>query len=347
MKKIITRLLILLLLAGAAACWLFLAPATSFEGKSKYFIIAEDKKDKASILEEMKNNEIISGKTGFSLVASALGVWSRIRPGKYEVKKGESLLDIARMLKNGRLAQIKLVINRVRTKENLARLISKNFKPDSVAVMQYLTSNDSLKKFGVDTNTVFTMIMQDTYIFYWNTPLDKIFRRLYDAGNAFWQKNQRLEKAASLNLEKEQVYILASIIDEETNYDSDKAPIASVYMNRLNLGMPLQADPTIKFAMKDFTLTRIYLRYLDNPSPYNTYRRKGLPPGPICTPSPKTIDIILDAPKTDYLFFVAKSDFSGYHHFSSSYTEHTQYAKEYQKALDEYMARKQQNQPKP
>lgn len=345
MKKFTLRILILLL--AALAYWLFLVPATSFEGKSKYFIIGEDKTDKATILEVMKQNGIISNKTGFSIVASTLGVWKRIKPGKYEVKKGESALSIARMLKNGRLAQIKLVINRLRTKENLARLISRNFKPDSVSVMQYLTSNDSLKKFGVDTNTVFTMIMQDTYIFYWSTPLDKIMRRLADAGNSFWQRNQRQKKAASNNLSQEQVYILASIIDEETNYDSDKTLIASVYMNRLKVGMPLQADPTIKFAMKDFTLTRIYLKYLDNPSPYNTYRRKGLPPGPICTPSPKTIDIILDAPKTDYLFFVAKSDFSGFHHFSSNFAEHTQYAREYQKALDEYMARKEQNQPKP
>ena len=105
--------------------------------------------------------------------------------------------------------------------------------------------------------------------------------------------------------------------------------------------MPLQACPTIKYAMKDFTLTRIYEKYLLNPSPYNTYRHKGLPPGPICTPMPKTIDIILDAPKTNYLFFVAKSDFSGYHHFSSNFTEHNTYAKEYQKALDIYMAEKQ------
>ena len=104
--------------------------------------------------------------------------------------------------------------------------------------------------------------------------------------------------------------------------------------------MALQACPTIKFAMKDFTLTRIYEKYLQNPSPYNTYRLKGLPPGPICTPSPKTIDIVLDAPATDYLFFVAKSDFSGFHHFSSNFAEHSQYAKEYQKALDIYMARK-------
>jgi len=149
-----------------------------------------------------------------------------------------------------------------------------------------------------------------------------------------------LQKAESLGLSPEQVYILASIVDEETNYTEDKYKIASVYLNRLAKQMPLQACPTIKYAMNDFTITRIYEKYLSNPSPYNTYRVKGLPPGPICTPSPKTIDIVLDAPKTSYIYFVAKSDFSGYHHFSDNYEEHNRYAKEYQKKLDEYMEKK-------
>ena len=206
--------------------------------------------------------------------------------------------------------------------------------------MAYLKSADSLKPWGVDTGTVFTMIIQDTYSFYWNSSLNRIFQKLYDAKQQFWSKNNRLSKAEAMGFQPETVYILASIVDEETNYDSDKFKIASVYINRLHKQMPLQACPTIKFAMRDFTLTRIYEKYLSNPSPFNTYRFKGLPPGPICTPSPKTIDIVLDAPKTDYLFFVAKSDFSGYHHFSSNYKEHDAHAKEYQKALDIYMAKK-------
>ena len=134
----------------------------------------------------------------------------------------------------------------------------------------------------------------------------------------------------------------AAIVEEETNYDSDKSLIASVYQNRIKKSMPLQACPTIKFAMQDFGLTRIYEKYLSNPSPYNTYNHRGLPPGPICTPSPKTIDIVLDAPSTDYLYFVAKADFSGYHHFSSTYEEHNQFAKEYQKQLDIYQQKKAQ-----
>jgi UPF0755 protein len=346
MSKIISIILTCILLAAGITVWMLFGSGTGFSEKTQYFIVAEGKTNKASVLEAMEENHILSNKTVFSLFSSTVGVWNKIKAGKYEVKKGQSLWSIARMLKNGKLAQIKLVINKVRVKEDLAKLIGKNFAPDSASVMQFLNSNDSLKKFGVDTSMVFTLIIPDTYTFYWNTSLTKIFRKLSDAKNAFWQKNNRLAKAENMHFTPEQVYVLASIVEEETNFDSDKYKIASVYINRLNGSMPLQACPTIKYAMKDFALTRIYEKYLFNPSPYNTYRKKGLPPGPICTPSPKTIDIVLNAPKTDYLFFVAKSDFSGYSHFSSNFKEHSEYAKEYQKALDAYMARK-QNEPKP
>ncbi|MCW3088673.1 MAG: mltG [Sediminibacterium sp.] len=346
MKRAVTIVLLVLIAAGGIFAWMVFGSGTGFDGKTQSFIVPEGRTDKAGVMEAMKQNSVVSSPGAFSILGSAMNVWPKVRAGKYIVKKGQSLWSIARMLKNGRLAEIKLVINKVRTREDLARLISRNFSPDSVSVVQYLSSNDSLKKFGVDTNTAFTMIIPDTYIFYWNTPITKILRRLSDARNAFWAKNQRLGKAEAKQLTPEEAYTLASIVEEETNYDSDKPNITSVYLNRIETGMPLQADPTIKFAMKDFTLKRIYLKYLDTPSPYNTYRRKGLPPGPICTPSPKTLDLVLDAPKTDYLFFVAKSDFSGYHHFSSSFSEHKIYAKEYQKALDAYMARK-QNELKP
>lgn len=347
MSKLVSTLLVVVLLGGGFFAWMIFGSGTGFNEKTQTFIIAEGNTDKNSVWEAMQQNKIITNRFAFNLVASQMDVWKRIRPGKYEVKKGQSIWNVARMLRNGRLAEIKLVINRVRTKEDLAKLISKSFAPDSISVMQYLNSNDSLKKFEVDTSSVFTMIIPDTYIFYWNTSLTNIFRKLSDAKNNFWQKNNRLQRVEKTGLTKNEVYILASIVDEETNYDSDKFTIASVYMNRLTKKMPLQACPTIKYAMRDFTLTRIYEKYLFNPSPYNTYRVKGLPPGPICTPSQKTIDIILDAPKTDYLYFVAKSDFSGYHHFSSTYDEHNQYAKEYQKALDTYMARKQEKAQKP
>lgn len=342
MKRYFRWMVLLILAMGMGSYFRFFTAATTFQEKSRYFIIDSPGEPREMILSAIKQKGIISHTGSLNVLASALGAWNKIRPGKYEVKKGVSLFTIARMLKNGKQAEVKLVINGLRIKENLARLIAKDFAVDSTTVMQYLTNNDSLKEFGVDSNTVFSLIIPDTYSFYWNASLPVIFRKLAAAKINFWSKENRLEKAKALGMSPEEVYTLASIVDEETNYSSDKYKIASVYLNRLHSAMPLQACPTIKYAMKDFTLTRIYDKYLTNPSPYNTYRKKGLPPGPICTPSPKTIDIVLNAPKTSYLYFVAKSDFSGYHHFSSNYAEHSKYAKEYQKELDKYMARKQE-----
>jgi UPF0755 protein len=153
-------------------------------------------------------------------------------------------------------------------------------------------------------------------------------------------QEDRLKKAAALNLTPLQVYTLASIVEEETNEQCDRVLIASVYLNRLRIGMPLQACPTIKYALRDFSITRIYEKYLTVNSSFNTYQRTGLPPGPICTPAAATIDLVLNAPATQYLYFVAKSDFSGFHHFSSSYSEHQYYARLYQKALTEEQNKK-------
>lgn len=342
MKKIISLIILLLLVVGGIATSIIFFSGTSFKEKYKYFVIEEGQTDQSSVLKILNEKNIIKSNTLFSIVASQLKIWHKLKPGKYEVKKNESLLNIVRMLKNNHQAQINLVINKLRLKEDLSKLIGKNFSSDSAMVMNFLNSTDSLKPYNVNTDNVFTLIIPDTYTFYWNTSIRKIFNKLFDSNVAYWMKNERIKKANKIGLSPTDTYILASIVEEETNKDEDRYKIASVYLNRLNKHMALQACPTIKFAMKDFSLTRIYEKYLTNPSPFNTYKNKGLPPGPICTPSPKTIDIILNAPTTDYLFFVAKSDFSGYHHFSNNFAEHNQYAKEYQKALDIYMAKKQQ-----
>lgn len=340
MKRLFGWLLLLFALIAGVTLWLVFGTATAFTDNNRYFIIEEGKTSPSAVLQTLQKEGILSQTIGLSLIGTVRTVWPKIKPGKYEVKKGQSSFDIARMLRNGKQAELKLVINKLRTKADLAKLIGKQFNTDSASVMQFLQSNDSLRQLQTDTTQLFTILIPDTYIFYWNTPLSKMLKKLKENSDAFWQKNIRLSKARAKGLTREEAYTLASIVEEETNFDSDKYKIASVYLNRLKIGMPLQACPTIKYAMQDFTITRVYEKYLSNPSPYNTYRRKGLPPGPICTPSPKTIDIILEAPATDYIFFVAKSDFSGYHHFSNNYAEHNQYAKEYQKQLDIYMANK-------
>lgn len=196
---------------------------------------------------------------------------------------------------------------------------------------------------GLDTNTVMTAVLPNTYTFFWNSTPEKVFKKLYNESLKFWTP-YRKQKADSLGLTPQQVYILASIVDEETNIKADKFNIASVYLNRYKKGMKLESCPTIKYAMKNFTLTRIYDKYLETESPYNTYRIKGLPPGPICTPQPETIDQVLNTPETAYLYFVANSDMKGGTIFTSDYKDHLKYAKEYQKALDRQDSIKKANQ---
>ncbi len=343
-KNTPTRLLWLLgiFFSGIAfVIWLFLGAATNFEEKTKMVIIQKDQTQKSAVVAAFKEAGILRFPTLLGIAGAPVNIWDKMKPGRYEIKKGQSIVSIVRMLKNGRLAEVKLVINKIRTKSDLAKLLSKNFLMDSTTAMQFIGSNDSLHTFKADTTELFTHIIPNTYMFYSDASLNKIFKKLSEEANKFWNEKNRLKKAADLNLSPQQVYILASIVEEETNFDSDKYKIASVYINRLKKSMPLQACPTIKYAMNDFTLTRIYEKYLTNPSPYNTYKVKGLPPGPICTPSPSTIDIVLNAPATNYIYFVAKSDFSGYHHFSDNYASHNLLAKEYQQKLNLYMLKKQ------
>jgi len=294
MKKLVS------ILISVIVFYLFfivLVKSTNFKGEQVY--VQYNNEGLSQFADSLVAKKIIFEKSSFLLIANVFKVEDRIKPGKFLIKRKTNLIDLIRMFRNNRQATVKLVLNKVRTKGEFAKLIATAFEKDSAEVMTFLSSNDSLKAFDTDTTQL---------------------------------KGMR----------QDQVYTLASIVEEETNFDSDKSLIASVYQNRLKKQMPLQACPTIKYAMQDFTITRIYEKYLSNASPYNTYRVKGLPPGPICTPSAKTIDLVLDAPKTDYIYFVAKADFSGYHHFSNNYEEHDRYAKEYQKKLDEYQAKKAQ-----
>jgi UPF0755 protein len=339
------RLLLVILLV--LLLYIFAVPATDFSDKEKVFTLSQPI-SKEKILEELDQNSVLQFPQIFAAFYDIYGDWESMQPGKYTIKKGITLFQFARMLKNSRKGVTKLIITKMRLKEDFARLISRQFLSDSVSVMDFITNNDSLSAFGVDSSSFFTTVIPDTYECYRNSSLSTILTKLREGNKRFWLQNDRLQLAEKWGLTTQEVYILASIVEEETNYASDQSLIASVYINRLRKKMPLQACPTIKYALKDFSLTRIYEKYLTIPSPYNTYQRSGLPPGPICTPQPATIDRVLHAPATDYLFFVAKSDFSGYHHFSNSYAEHQRYAVAYQRALDTYQEKqKTQKLPKP
>jgi UPF0755 protein len=332
---------LLILIAAAYLGYVVLVKSTHFSGEKAHF------EYKALGLDQLADTlvaqKIIFEKTSFLILAKVFKVEDKIKPGRYLVKRKTSLLGLIRMLRNNQQATVKFILNKVRTRGELAALVGKTFDLDSAYCASYFNSNDSLSPYQTDTTQLLTLFIPDTYEFYWSTSIPKFLQKMKSNADHFWSVKDRKQKAANKAMSLNEIYTLASIVEEETNYDSDKRLIASVYQNRLKKSMPLQACPTIKFAMQDFGLTRIYEKYLSNPSPYNTYNHRGLPPGPICTPSPKTIDLVLDAPTTNYLYFVAKSDFSGYHHFSSTYEEHNLYAKEYQKQLDIYQQKKAAN----
>lgn len=329
-KIILGTLLTLAALAGFIAWQVFGPTVSSPDGK--YFYVKTGAVY-ADVKNGLANKKIISNGFFFDLLARQVKYPGSVKAGRYEIRDGMSLFRLVRMLRSGRQSPVNLVITKLRTKEDLAKKIADNFECDSAAFFNLLNDPGFLKPYGLDSNTAMTAVIPNSYSILWNTTPDKIFKKLFSEKEKFWNE-ERKAKAKALNLTPEQVYSMASIVEEESNKEEDKGKIASVYMNRMAKGMMLQADPTVKFALKNFALTRILHGHLEYDSPFNTYRHTGLPPGPICTPSIKTIDAVLDAPQTDYIYFVAKPDFNGYSNFATTYAEHLVFAKAYQQALD-------------
>ncbi|MEO7265370.1 MAG: endolytic transglycosylase MltG [Ferruginibacter sp.] len=341
MKKILLTIVVILLLGGVWVAYNVLGPVVSAP-EGKYFYIPTGSKYE-TVMKNITEQKILPGTIFFNLIAKQLKYPQHVKPGRYEIKNGSNLISLIRMLNAGNQSPVRLVINKLRTKEDLAKKIGDNFEADEQSVFNFINSNDSLKPYSLDTNTVMTAIIPDTYLLLWNSSFKKLFSRLNAESVKFWNK-ERLSKAAAKNLTPVQVYTISSIVDEETNIVSDKGLVASVYINRINKGMKLQADPTVKYALRNFGLKRILYGHLTYPSSYNTYYTKGLPPGPIGTALPQTLDAVLDAPETNFLFFAAKPDLKGYHAFSETYEQHKIHAKAYQHALDSIILRKQQNQ---
>ena len=338
MKKIFLIIILVVLAVTGYFTWMIIGPATSFDAKNYYLQIKTGSTYEAVITTLQKEN-VLSSPGIFEIVANRFDYPQKVKAGRYNIKKAMSIMNMVRMLKNGQQEPVNLVITKLRTKEDLASLIGRKFECDSTAFIRFLTNTDSLKKYNLDSNTVMTTVFPDTYTYFWNTTPSKIFSKLLNNYHEFWT-TERMNQAKEHKLDAQTAYTLASIVEEETTKKEDKAKIASVYLNRIEKGMRLSADPTVKFALRDFGLKRIYEKHLLVESPYNTYRNYGLPPGPICTPTPETIDAVLSSPKTNYIYFVAKADLNGYSNFAETYSEHLKYAKEYQQALDKLMQQK-------
>lgn len=332
-KKIFFGIVVLILIVGAFVGYKFFGPATATP--SGEFFYVKTGATYADVKNELVEKKFITSTTWFDYAKRILR-FNNIKPGRYKITKGMSLFKLVRMLRSGDQSKLNLVITKIRTREDLAKKVGNLFEFDSLQMINLLNNNEKLKEYGLDTNTVMAVVMPYTYSEVWNSTPESIFEDFNTAYKKFWT-NERKVKADSLKLTPLEVSTIASIVEEETNKKADKYNIASTYLNRIKIGMKLQADPTVKFAMKNFALKRVTGVHLKTDSRFNTYMYAGIPPGPICTPSIESIDAVLDAPKTDYLYFVASHKFDGTSIFTSNYNDHLKYARMYQQELTRRM----------
>lgn len=331
----------------AAACILIICGVTyyyffssmSAKDTTEYvYIDNDDNIDSVTVkLEKISTPHAISA---FKMLAGYSKYAENIRTGRYAIEPGEGAAVTFRRLKNGLQTPVNLTIPSVRTVERLSAQLSEKLMIDSATICKALKDEKTCKELGFDTTTVICMFIPNTYDIYWNTSAENLLKRMKKEYSRFWDE-ERMARAANIGMSPTEIMTLASIVDEETANDQEKPMVAGMYCNRLKLrnseypnGMPLQADPTIKFAWKRFDLRRIYNKLLNIDSPYNTYRRTGLPPGPIRIPSIAGIEAVLNHTKHDYLYMCAKEDFSGTHNFARTYEEHMANARRYTQALN-------------
>ena len=285
------------------------------------------------VVSMLKQEDLIIDTKTFKWVAKQKNYPNHVRAGRYRITAGMNNNELVNMLRSGAQQPLNITFTNIRTKEQLAGHIALRIEADSASIINLLNNDEVMSKYGLDSESAALLFMPNTYEFFWNTSAEQLLQRMHREYHRFWNEN-RLQKAAAMNMTPVEVGVLASIVQQETTKADEMDRIAGVYINRLKRGMPLQADPTVVFAHRDFAMTRVLKRHLEIDSPYNTYKYRGLPPGPITLPSPAAIDSVLEYEKHEYLYFCAREDFSGYHAFARTYQQHLINARRYQQELN-------------
>ena len=284
-------------------------------------------------IDSLKSSNALNEINAFEKTAS-LKKFNKVKPGKYELKKGMTNNELVNLFRSGKQIPVKLTFNNVRTVEELASKVSKIIEADSSDITELLNNENFILEYDFNKKTIIGMFIPNTYEFYWNTSAKLFFKKMNSEYKKFWNK-ERLAKAKKINLSPKEVSVLASIVQaEQREHNDEKATIAGLYINRLKRGMLLQSDPTLIFASGDFTKKRVLNKDKEIESPYNTYRYTGLPPGPINMPEISSLNAVLNYKKNNYIFMCAKEDFSGYHNFATNAKQHGINARKYQQALN-------------
>ena len=325
-KTIFLFCFVLVCLAAGLAYYAYqtvYGPNVSLEEPTAFTITGTD--NTSTILDKIESENLLGDSRYLGLIADQMKfMQSTPKPGRYMIQPHMSAYELLDMLRQGKQAPVSLTIQGHRTIESLAGFLGQQLMYDSAHFSEAIQTDEykSLCDY-----------LPDTYEFFWTTDGKQFANRMSTYYDKFWEDKEL--KILGREFTPCEVYILASIVEKETTYDPEKNSIAGVYINRLNIGMPLQADPTVIFSVGDFSIRRVLNKYLTNPSPYNTYINTGLPPGPICMPSKSSLMAVLNAEHHDYLFFCAKADNSGTHAFAETLAQHNRNARAFQRWMNQ------------
>ncbi|MDD3969460.1 MAG: endolytic transglycosylase MltG [Proteiniphilum sp.] len=325
---------ILSLVLLAAAIYLYRLIFAPFLPEETVFIYIDEEKDYEEVVGQLDEKAGLPSGKIFRLLAERMHYPNNVKSGRYAIDPGMTMPDVIRLLRSGNQAAVKLTFNNIRTSEDLAGRLAQQLMVDSLTLLQSLRDPLVAENYGFSPENFVAMFIPNTYEVYWSTNVEGLLMRMKKEYERFWNDSRR-KKAGKLNLTPEEVSTLASIVEEEATYTDEYPIVAGLYLNRLKRGMRLEADPTVKFSVGDFSLRRILYSHLEVESPYNTYKRAGLPPGPIRIPSIAAIEATLSPGQHDYLFMCAKDDLSGRHNFAVTHAEHARNAARYQRALNQ------------
>ena len=324
---------LVLLVAGTGFWGYRLAWAPNFSPKATVYLYIDEEKDFENLCRQLIDSADCNRIGSFKQLAGILKYQKNMRTGRYAISPGMNNLELLNNLRRGHQVATRLTFNNIRFKEDLVERLDDQLMLDKDELLSLLNDSAYCDSLGFTTQTVMAMFIPNTYEVYWNIPAEKLMQRMKREYKSFWT-DVRLEKAKAVGLTPVEVSVLASIVEEETAAADEYPIVAGLYLNRLHRGIPLQADPTVKFAVGNFTLQRILFEHLEIESPYNTYKYAGLPPGPLRIPTIKGMDSVLNYMKHNYLYMCAKEDFSGRHNFSATLAEHNRNANRYRAELN-------------
>jgi UPF0755 protein len=312
---------------------MFYSPNLQVKREQAYSLYIPEGARFQTVLDSLKKNRVVGDQLSFAFVAKLLKYQDKVLPGHYHIEPNMNNYAAIKLLRSGRQVPVRVTFTMARFPEDIAKKVAPKMMFHEEDLTKVLTDTAVARKYGFDQHSFLTMFLPNTYEVYWTDSPEAFVSRMHDEYQRFWTTERR-QKAEKLGLSPIEVSVLGSIVQAETSKNDEKPRVAGVYLNRLRKKMRLEADPTLVYALGDFSLKRVLNKHKEIDSPYNTYKNAGLPPGPINLPSLATLKAVLDAETHEYLFFCAKDDFSGYHNFAVTYQEHLNNARRYQQALN-------------